>query len=489
MAKGLGTLTVWLTADTSKYRKGMTSAQSQMAKFSSAVKLGMTAAGAAIGAFGVSSVRAFMVQEKAENELSAALRNVGQSASFALPVMKKYASEVQRQTIYGDEAILSAAAYGKNLGINTAQMKDATTAAVGLAAKYNIDLNTSMMLVGRAAMGQTQMLTRYGIVLDETLSPQEKFNALLKIGAASFGLAKEESNTLAGGLKQMGNAWGDVKESIGQAISESLRLPDVFKSIADSFADFADYLQSKMGGIVYMSQAIMVEFKYAFLQIFTAAKNVGTGIGDIIANAGRNIQSFTEFIWDNFSKIFKNVFNLAAAFGKDFVGVFYEIGQQMFAALTGEDTDWTGVMARMGKNIETAMAKAGIGKLEISQPDFSGSFGKIYSDISDLDAKRMADLDANFKTQMDKFGKPIDRMPKSGPAAAAKASANRMESSVVGAIQRGSVEALKAENTRVRKDTEIATNTKRTAAATESIAKSIGNIVIRQFSPTEDAFA
>ncbi|MFH1605282.1 MAG: hypothetical protein ABIH03_15410 [Pseudomonadota bacterium] len=74
------------------------------------------------------------------------------------------------------------------------------------------------MLVGRAALGQTQMLTRYGIVLDESLGPQEKFNALLQIGAKSFGLAQAETRTASGQLKQAKNALGDAAEKLGKTL-------------------------------------------------------------------------------------------------------------------------------------------------------------------------------------------------------------------------------------------------------------------------------
>jgi len=112
-------------------------------------------------------------QEKSENLLRAAIGS-------NIVEMKKYAATLQSMTIYGDEQILSQMAYGANLGITTEKLQAATKAAIGLAAKFRLDLSSAMMLVGRASQGQTQLLTRYGIVLDETLTPQEKFNELLK---------------------------------------------------------------------------------------------------------------------------------------------------------------------------------------------------------------------------------------------------------------------------------------------------------------------
>jgi hypothetical protein len=151
---------------------------------------------------------AAMVQERAENDLRAA---VGKS----IQVYKDYAAELQKQTIYGDEVILSQMAYARNLGVTADKLNDAARAAIGLAAKFRLDLATSMMLVGRASQGQTQMLTRYGIVLDENLSSSEKFNALLKIGADNMKLAEAQAKDTAGTFEQFKNAVGDTAEEIG----------------------------------------------------------------------------------------------------------------------------------------------------------------------------------------------------------------------------------------------------------------------------------
>jgi len=91
-----------------------------------------------------------------------------------------------------------------------------------------------MMLMGRAALGQTQMLTRYGIVLDETLTPQEKFNTLLKIGAKNFKLAEAAADTTAGRFVQFKNKIGDAAEQLGRGISEAIGLEGVLENLTSS---------------------------------------------------------------------------------------------------------------------------------------------------------------------------------------------------------------------------------------------------------------
>jgi len=189
---------------------------------------------------GFSSVTsAAMEQEKAERALSAAInQNISQ--------FKTYAAEMQKQTIYGDEAVLSQMAYAANLGVTTDKLKEATTAAIGLAAKYRIDLASAMMLVGRASQGQTQMLTRYGIVIDQNLSTQEKFNELLRIGADSFRLAKEAAKDSAGQMEQYKNAMGDIKETIGEPLLGVMK--DLSKLMVDNKSEIQSWFKVQIDG-------------------------------------------------------------------------------------------------------------------------------------------------------------------------------------------------------------------------------------------------
>jgi len=177
----------------------------------------------AIAAYlGIATYKA-VKQEKAVLTLAAALKTTGDYSEKSMKQFKEYAAAIQKVTVYGDEDILMQMAYAKNLGVTTDKLKDATKAAIGLAAKYELDLQTAFMLIGRAAKGQTQMLTRYGIVLGDNLSSQEKFNKLLVIGAKAFQLAEAAADTTRGRLTQMKNAMGDIAEIIGEPLRRRLK--------------------------------------------------------------------------------------------------------------------------------------------------------------------------------------------------------------------------------------------------------------------------
>ena len=163
------------------------------------------------------------IQEDAETSLRAALRATGLEVENNFERLRNYASAIQGVTRYGDEAIISGTALMQNiakLGEDTLPL--AQRAAVGLAARYRIDLQTAFQLIGRAAAGQTQTLTRYGIVVDSTLSKEEQFQEILRQGIDGFQIAKEEAESGAGALEQFQNVVGDLQEKLGDLIKTAI---------------------------------------------------------------------------------------------------------------------------------------------------------------------------------------------------------------------------------------------------------------------------
>jgi hypothetical protein len=131
-----------------------------------------------------SFIRAAQEQESAFITLQAALRATGMEVDVNAAKLSNFASEIQKATIYGDELLMTSMAQMQNIArfSNVDTLKGATKAAIGLSAAFGIDLATAMDLIGKAAAGNTSMLGRYGIVLDETASQAEKFNRLSPLG-------------------------------------------------------------------------------------------------------------------------------------------------------------------------------------------------------------------------------------------------------------------------------------------------------------------
>lgn len=110
------------------------------------------------------------------------------------------------------------------------QAMDLLPLAMDLAAAKNMDLATASDIVGKVAMGNTGILSRYGIVLEEGATSTE---ALAEMQGRFAGQAEAFGNTYQGQTQKMDIALGNLKETIGAAV-----LP-VLTQLAGVAADFA----------------------------------------------------------------------------------------------------------------------------------------------------------------------------------------------------------------------------------------------------------
>jgi len=186
----------------------------------------MGAAAAAVGAvqFGRilvngigAATEAAGVQEAAEVKLAKSIANTGQAVATVLPDLKTYASTLQGLTGIGDEVILNNQALLIALGnLEGEGLKRATRAALDLSAANGVALKTSFELVGKAAAGEFGTLSRYGIIIDETVPKSQKFAAALELIEDRFGgQAEAKMQTYQGQLAGLQGHFGDLQEAIG----------------------------------------------------------------------------------------------------------------------------------------------------------------------------------------------------------------------------------------------------------------------------------
>lgn len=166
------------------------------------------------------SIDSFAESEAASRRLSVALQTQGLNIPNLVNDYKDLSEAYQRNTAFSNDAIVSAEALFVQLGnVGPDQMDKALQAATDLSAGLGVDLDSSVRLVAKAFEGNTTSLKRYGIVLDEARVKGEGMGYVLDtIESKVGGQAQAELDTYAGKIKQIGNAWDDVKKSIGQAI-------------------------------------------------------------------------------------------------------------------------------------------------------------------------------------------------------------------------------------------------------------------------------
>lgn len=230
-------------------QKAMVRVKSSMEGVSRAARRVLLAGSVAIGVF----TKLAATQEKAELDLAAALRLIGPAAEEGFEELKKFASAIQAVTTIGDEDVLMLMKLGATMGkLSGQQLKDATQAAIGLSKAFAIELKGAMLLVARAAVGDTTMLKRYGIIIDAAKSNTEKFNDVLKIGLSNFELATAEVDTFSGAMAQLKNAVGDTGEQIGGALLPDLK--QLITVLRDANASVQEWVKNNRNAIVSITK-------------------------------------------------------------------------------------------------------------------------------------------------------------------------------------------------------------------------------------------
>ncbi len=184
------------------------------------IKAGFIAATAAVVGLAVvlkKSLDAFGVQEQAVASLNQSLKNTGNFSKAASQDLQNYAAELQKVTVFGDEATIQGMSLIASFGIEGQALKDLTRATQDLAAAKGMDLKAASDLVAKSVGSSTNALMRYGVQIEGAVGSTERTASAVKNITALFGgQAKAQADTYAGAITQMKNAFGDVMEVLGE---------------------------------------------------------------------------------------------------------------------------------------------------------------------------------------------------------------------------------------------------------------------------------
>lgn len=171
-----------------------------------------------IGVF-QSLLNEYGAQELAVNKLENALKNQGITSKAATDDLVDFANELQNTTTIADDAALEAMALGTTFGLVGEDLKRTTKAAADMSAAMGIDLKTTMLLLGKAAVGETATLSRYGITIADNIPKAQQFEEVLKQLNSRFGgSAAAQTQTYSGKVAQLANQFSDLKEGLGSLL-------------------------------------------------------------------------------------------------------------------------------------------------------------------------------------------------------------------------------------------------------------------------------
>lgn len=283
---GNAIVNIKFAADLKSFSSGMQNANRSIQQMSkklqrvgAALSIGVTAP---LTAFGVASLKNWDAQVKAIAQVETGLKTTGNAVGFTSEQLQKMASELQNNSLFGDEDILQNATAQLLTFTNIAGEQFARTqqAALDLSTRLDGDLKSASIQLGKALndpVANLSALSRSGIqfsedqkatinALVETNQLAEAQNIILTELEAQYGnSAAAAAAAGTGPLKQLANAFGDIQEEVGAVIGSAL-LPFV----------------ESLKGIVASFQALSPQTK----KFIVILGGVAAAIGPLLALAG-----------------------------------------------------------------------------------------------------------------------------------------------------------------------------------------------------------
>lgn len=204
---------------------------------SKALAVGVAAAGAAVAAFGASSVKAYFAAEEAQTKLRTNMLNVKGATEAQVTSLGKLASQLQAVGVIEDDVIKAGMSQLATFNLQSKTIEKLTPKITDMVAQlkgHNAtteDMVGINNLVGKVMTGNVGALSRYGVTLDETQkkvltngNETERAAMLTKVLAQNYGSVNEAlAKTPQGMITQLKNNFGDLQEGVGEFIISAAR--------------------------------------------------------------------------------------------------------------------------------------------------------------------------------------------------------------------------------------------------------------------------
>ena len=226
MASDSRALTLKLLADTADFQKKLEAGSKdvesigeRVTDFGKKAALAFAAAGAAVGAFAVSAVKAAAEDETAQKQLAATIEATTKATAAQIAGVEEYIKQTSIAIGVTDDQLRPAFA---RLVRSTKDVEDAQkllNLALDIASATGRPLESVANALGRAYDGNTTALGRLGLGLDANLIKSKDFDAIFKTLTTTFGnFAENEALSTEKQMERVKIALDEAKESIGAAL-------------------------------------------------------------------------------------------------------------------------------------------------------------------------------------------------------------------------------------------------------------------------------
>jgi len=228
-----------IKAKTQDTEKGVDKSFSVM-KGAAATFVGFLGSQAVVKAFGVikdvvaEGIGAAIEHEKTWAGLRKSMELAGDASDGALNAMSEFADEMEARTLFDDKEIANGLKLALSFGTSAEEARKLVEAAGDLSAATGQDLSSSIQVLGRSLTGVLGPLDQLiPATKDLTREQLAAFGAIDAVLDRFGGSAKAETETFAGSVNKVADAWGDFTKQIGFAITESELLKDAIDLLAE----------------------------------------------------------------------------------------------------------------------------------------------------------------------------------------------------------------------------------------------------------------
>lgn len=243
-------------------------------------------AGAALAAFMAKGVASFKVQEDAVNRLNQAMVNNGDFTREASNDLQKFASELQKVSTFGDEAIIGQLALAKSFGVSNEEAKKMVQAAANLSAATGMELESAVKNLGKTFAGMTGELGESVPALRNLTAEELKAGAAIDLVAEKFKGSTEAQIQGLGSITQLQNALGDFMELVGKSVAPIITV------LAKRFTVLASDEGNVQGFLNVVQQGFMGVVRFGSFVVATI-NSVGGTIGTVLAASIESVSALT----------------------------------------------------------------------------------------------------------------------------------------------------------------------------------------------------
>lgn len=173
--------------------------------------------------FGVQSVKAYAEAEASQARLTAAYSKFPALADTNIDALRALNSELQRKTRFDDDQTAAAQAVLAQFKLTGTQIAKLTPLVQDYAAATGQDVVPAAESLGKAMMGNAKALKAIGINFKASGDSAKDFETITAaLRQQVGGLAEVEGKTAAGQLAILTNTFGDLQESVGEALVPAL---------------------------------------------------------------------------------------------------------------------------------------------------------------------------------------------------------------------------------------------------------------------------